>query len=54
MVHYCRAASSIVPILITCFVIGVVSTTEENLEVERNNDSLVYTPHGPLVRCNFL
>lgn len=54
MAHYSRAAFSIVPILIIYLVIGVASTIEDDLELERNNDSLVYTPHGPLVHCNFL
>ncbi len=58
MAHYSRAVfDSIVPILITCCIVcvnGVVSTKEDNLEIERNNDSLVYVPHGPLVQCNLL
>ena len=57
MAYYSRTTfASIVPILITCcFVIGVVPTSrEDNQQIERNNDSLVYVPHGPLVQCNFL
>nr|CAG4651482.1 EOG090X0IT6 [Simocephalus serrulatus] len=54
MAHYSRAAFNIVPILIIYLVIDVASTIEDDLELDRNNGSLVYTPHGPLVHCNYL
>ncbi|KAI9559020.1 hypothetical protein GHT06_015809 [Daphnia sinensis] len=55
MAHYSRAVSTFVLVLHFCPVIIGVSTAQDILELTgRQNDSSVYTPHGPLVQCNLL